>query len=241
MDSSIDNILCIPQPTGPLLRLADVPIHILGKHAAVPPRIVVLPGSFNPLHAGHAASLESCIALCHATDFQLCGEQAAGGSSRKACPLYELSVFNVDKPPIPLQELEARLDQFSRQNVCILLTKLPRFIDKARAYPGMSYVIGIDTLLRLVDPVYTSGSSELMAHALASVVRDGSQFFVLPRTFGAANIPAKFGLQLGHEELLTYAMVSERVPESIRAAFKEVIKNESRFFLIFTWRADIFA
>jgi hypothetical protein len=86
----------------------------------------------------------------------------------------------------------------------------------------LSYAIGIDTLLRIIDPVYTGGSSELMAHALASMVMDGSDFFVLPRTFGAANIPAKFGLQLGHDELLTYAMVCDRVPESVRAAFKEV-------------------
>jgi hypothetical protein len=139
LSSSCSNVLCIPRPDLPSLLVSDIPINLLGRRTANPPRIIALPGSFNPLHAGHAASLLSCADLCD--------------QSRKVFPLYELSVFNVDKPPVPLIELEARLAHFSRQNVCILLTKTPRFVDKARAYPGLSYVIGIDTLLRLVDPM----------------------------------------------------------------------------------------
>ena len=56
--------------------------------------------------------------------------------------------------------------------------------------------------------MYTGGSVELMTHALEGIAREGSVFFVLPRAFGAAKIPAKFGLQMEDHELLTYGMVS---------------------------------
>jgi hypothetical protein len=46
-----------------------------------------------------------------------------------------------------------------------------------------------------------------MVHELASMVSCGSEFYVLPRTFGAAKIPVKFGLRLKEDELLTYEMV----------------------------------
>ena len=193
LDSTISNVLCLPRPDATLLHIPDVPIHTLGKHTSTPPHIVALPGSFNPLHPGHAAALHACVAACD--------------PQRHAQPLYELSVFNVDKPPVPLSQLQDRLAHFSRQNTCVLLTNTPRFVDKARAYPGMSYVVGVDTLLRLVDPLYTGGSVDLMTHALEGIAREGSVFFVLPRAFAAAKIPAKFGLQMQDNELLTYGMV----------------------------------
>jgi hypothetical protein len=154
-----------------------------------------LPGSFNPLHAGHVSALQRCA--------------AASEQHGAAVPLFELSVFNVDKPPVPLQELQQRLDHFARQDVCVLLTKCPRFIDKARAYPGLSYVVGVDTVVRLVDPAYTSGSVDLMTHLLAGMISEGSEFYVLPRAVGAAKIPAKFGMQLKDDELLTYSMACD--------------------------------
>jgi hypothetical protein len=46
-----------------------------------------------------------------------------------------------------------------------------------------------------------------MTHCLSAIISEGSQFFVLPRTFGAAKIPAKFGMQMNDDELLTYSMV----------------------------------
>lgn len=61
--------------------------------------------------------------------------------------------------------------------------------------------------VRLVDPQYTGGSSDLMTHSLSAIIGDGSEFFVLPRAFGPAKIPAKFGMQMKDDELLTYSMV----------------------------------
>ncbi len=84
-----------------------------------------------------------------------------------------------------------------------------------------------------------------MTHFLAGVIGDGSEFFVLPRAFGAAKIPAKYGLQLGDDDLLTYSTVrcvvcgtavccnlnyvcfkvEKFVPQKLRAAFKEVTER----------------
>ncbi len=84
-----------------------------------------------------------------------------------------------------------------------------------------------------------------MTHFLAGVIGDGSEFFVLPRAFGAAKIPAKYGVQSGDDALLTYSTVrgvvcgavvccnsnyvcvkvEKFVPEKLRAAFKEVTER----------------
>jgi len=50
-----------------------------------------------------------------------------------------------------------------------------------------------------------------MQYALAGMADRGSLFYVLPRNFGAAGIGEKWGLKMGDEELVTYAMVGVRV------------------------------
>ena len=53
----------------------------------------VLPGSFNPLHRGHARLVEAA-------------------SSRLGAPVaYEISITNVDKPPLELEEVRRRVSQ----------------------------------------------------------------------------------------------------------------------------------
>ncbi len=66
--------------------------------AAAPPALL-LPGAFNPPHAGHH-------------------EMAAYAATRYGRPVtYELSVTNVDKPPLDFLEIESRLAQLPEQNV----------------------------------------------------------------------------------------------------------------------------
>ena len=211
LDSDVNNVLLIPQHDGTSLKIADVPIHLLGQYAPVKPKVVMLPGSFNPLHAGHTTALTSSLELCDpATNPQ---------------GLFELSVFNVDKPPLKMLDLITRLEHFTGQPFPVFLTNTPRFVDKSRVYPGISYVVGVDTVIRLVSPYYTDGSIDKMTLLLKDIIDKGTEFFVLPRTFGTSNIAPSFHIQLNEDALLTYSLIQSCVPYILRPAFKEIMTN----------------
>jgi len=101
---------------------------------APPPRLL-LPGSFNPLHRAHRELADRAAAHF--------GEPVE----------YELSIVNVDKPE--LDEATLRLRGWQFQNLARLrYTRTPRFDQKATLFPGVRFVIGADTALRLIAPRY---------------------------------------------------------------------------------------
>ena len=94
--------------------------------------LVILPGSFNPLHDGH-------IGLAVA---------AARLTGRKV--IFELSIENVEKPLLSRGELYRRLMQFSREQM-VLVTRAATFPEKAELVPGSVFAVGYDTAVRLFD------------------------------------------------------------------------------------------
>lgn len=143
-----------------------------------PPR-GVLCGAFNPLHYGHE-------------QLRRAAEQILGGPV-----YYELSIKNVDKPPLDFLTIERRRAQFKTHPLA--LTVAPTFAEKADALPGVTFVVGVDTAERIVEPRYYADSQTRMRQALSHLRERGCRFLVAGRmegetfrTLDDVQVPAEF-------------------------------------------------
>ncbi len=143
------------KPAWQALVLGDSLAEVTGDHDGQ----LLLPGAFNPLHEGHRQMM--------AVAEEMTGLTGA----------YELSVANVDKPFLDYREIERRLAQFDRP---VWLTRLPTFIEKARRFPGATFIVGLDTLVRIAEPRYYGG--ELMRdEALKELAEYSTSYVVFGR------------------------------------------------------------
>ena len=133
-----------------------------GARAAVgegEPR-AILPGAFNPLHEGHR-------------------RMAAAAAAKLGGPVaYELCIRNVDKPPLNFHDMQARRRQFSESDD-IWLTNASTFVEKARVFGGVTFVVGADTMCRIADAkYYENGDVDAAVDELAGA---GCRFLVFGR------------------------------------------------------------
>ena len=120
--------------------------------------LALLPGSFNPLHAGHTML-------------------AAVASARLGVPVhFELSVANVDKAELRPEVIKTRVEQFASVGP-VWVTRAATFAEKAALFPGATFVLGWDTAVRLIDPAYYGGRSERDS-ALRMLMGAGCRFVV---------------------------------------------------------------
>ena len=166
--------------------------------ADAPVRGGVLPGSFNPLHRGHR-SLAAAAS-------RILGEPVT----------FELSITNVDKPPLAETEIRRRLAQFDDAE-SVAVTRTPVFYRKADLFPGCAFVIGWDTATRLVDARYYDGSDARLVSALEHIRARGCRFLVAGREHDGAfrtldDVPVPRG----------FADLFEAIPES---AFRQDVSS----------------
>jgi len=121
----------------------------------------VLCGSFDPLHKGH-------IELARAAS------KILGGPV-----VFEMSVHNVDKPPLEVGIVWKRLRQFQDSH-SVVVTSKSTFHEKARLMPECTFIIGYDTALRLFEPRYY-GTAEQMLESLRTLATTGCRFLVAGR------------------------------------------------------------
>jgi nicotinamide mononucleotide (NMN) deamidase PncC len=153
---------------------------------------VLFPGAFNPLHIGHT-------------------QMAAAARQRLGQPVtFELSIANVDKPPLDFVEIADRLAQLGGRRV--LLTREPRFVEKAQLAPVCTFVVGVDTITRLGDTKYYEGSSSERDAAIAAIADAGCRFLVFGR--------------MANGRFQSLSDVS--IPDSLRALCVEVPESEFR-------------
>lgn len=123
---------------------------------------LLLSGSFNPLHEGHLALAKTAASL-------------------KEMPIaFELAAFNVDKPPLETHVVLERLSQFAGRWP-IYVTNAPTFLEKARLFPGCTFVVGFDTAVRIINERYYNNSRKEMLAALTEIKELACHFLVAGR------------------------------------------------------------
>lgn len=149
-------------------------------------------GAFNPIHVGH----EEMVRVAS----EILGTEVD----------HEVSILNVDKPPLDYIEIGERIDQFG-SGQCVWLSRAPTFVEKARLFPGATFVVGIDTLRRVAAARYY-GSTAACAKAIEEIASRGCRFLVFGRSIGGSFI------RLSDLDL----------PASLRAICREVSESQFR-------------
>ena len=101
---------------------------------------------------------------------------------------FELSVRNVDKPSLDALEISRRIEALRREaaNVPIWTTNAPRFVEKAALFPGSTFALGTDSVVRLGDAKYENGSTSRRDAVLERLAELGARFLVFTRKIDGA-------------------------------------------------------
>jgi nicotinamide mononucleotide (NMN) deamidase PncC len=138
---------------------------------SAPQPSVLFPGSFNPIHEGHVSLARVAEEL------------------RQQPLAFEISVTNVDKPPLAGETVRRRLAQFAWKSP-VELTRAPTFVEKSRLFPGTIFVVGVDTAERLFGPKYYGDDEVRMHMALEEIANSGGSFLVAVRLDAAGRVRA---------------------------------------------------
>jgi hypothetical protein len=189
----------------------------------LPVNSLVYPGSFNPLHEGHVRLVMATI-------------RKHGWSLNPEDPnahppvVFEIAAMNADKPPLDRDEIIYRIKQFTAVNpllkaaglvnYCICITSAPLFLEKSRLFKRCKFIIGVDTLTRILNPKYYGNSDEALLSTLSTFLERGCKFIV-----GGRTEPSGIFQTTGQVLSKPFAL---RLPKNIRDMFEGLGEEEFR-------------
>lgn len=160
-------------------------------------RRAIFAGAFNPRHEGHRRMAEVA-------------------ARQLALPVeFEISVLNVDKPPLDFIEMQERAAQFDATET-LWFTRAATFIEKAAIFAPATFLVGADTIARIAEAKYYANQEACRA-AIEQLAATRCRFLVFGRrlTGGFASLS-----QLHLPEPLR--QICDEVPE---AAFRQDISS----------------
>jgi nicotinamide mononucleotide (NMN) deamidase PncC len=150
-------------------------IHPAGQPA--PPPKLLFPGAFHPLHEGHRGM--ATIA-----------SQLLGGPVE-----FEITIINADKPALDYLEIDSRIQQFAADQP-LWLSRAPTFVEKSLLFPGVTFVVGTDTIERIAEVRFYGNDPRALDRAIEVLDQQGCRFLVFGRstrgtfrTLGQLNLP----------------------------------------------------
>lgn len=154
----------------------------------------VFPGAFNPLHEGHRRMAE------------------VAARRLGAAVEFELSIENVEKPPLDYTEMQERMALFAEKSLPLWFTRAATFEEKSGLFPGATFLVGADTLVRIGQPKYYGDNPAAAEAAFANIARRGCRFLLFGRVLD--------------EEFKTLADLA--LPDPLRKLCDEVPADEFR-------------
>lgn len=134
------------------------------ENVQVPEGSLVYPGSFNPLHRGHVALIAAIMSKRgYKPRDGTTGPLVNDKGELHPPVIFEIAAVNADKPPVEQGELMLRthgllssdlLEEFGIANVCVSVTSEPLFLEKSALFKNCEFVVGADTMVRLLNPKY---------------------------------------------------------------------------------------
>ena len=141
----------------------DIQFQSLGEAVGSDRPRAIFPGAFNPLHSAHLRVADLA-------------------AKRLGVPVEcELSIENVDKPPLDYTEMRSRAAPFIDQHLPLWLTRAATFEQKSELFPGATFIVGADTIERIGQAKYYGDSARAAEDAIARIREHGCRFLVFGR------------------------------------------------------------
>lgn len=219
---------------------------------SLPKGTFIYPGSYNPLHIGHIELADKAIQ-------RYCARHKVPDSDKRLL-VFEISATNADKPPIPTNVIASRLQQFigthestddntavstlldpllhhtSSHYAGVCITNAPLFTMKAKLFPGCVFIIGTDTMSRLLNPKYYNNKVGEMIAQLSDIASLGCSFVVGGRVVGASKPDdntnsAASQTAVFETAAIVWASIELDIPTNIKDMFMELSEEDFRIDL----------
>lgn len=137
--------------------------------------LIVMPGSFNPIHEGHLIMADVAK--------RMTGKDVH----------FEISITNVDKPDVTYESMMERVKALEAAKIPLTrlhIVKAAKFVQKMDLYPkGTTFVVGFDTWQRMMSDIDNLQSHQKHARymLLEKAFEKGAKFIVFGRVIKGLN------------------------------------------------------